>query len=68
MGTYLLGVDIGTSGCKATVIDTNGRFIADGYTEYPSYHPHFGWVEQKSTDCLNAMILSLKRAAEKGKI
>ena len=35
MGTYLLGVDIGTSGCKATVIDTNGRFIADGYTEYP---------------------------------
>lgn len=67
MGTYLLGVDIGTSGCKATVIDTNGRFIADGYTEYPSYHPHFGWVEQKSTDWLNAMILSLKRAAEKGK-
>lgn len=65
MPEYLLGVDIGTGGCKATVIDTNGNFIADGYTEYPSYHPHMGWVEQKAADWIAAMIHSLHTAAEK---
>lgn len=67
MGKYLLGVDIGTGGCKTTVIDTEGNFIAEGYTEYPSYHPHFGWVEQSPEDWFNAMIKSLMIAAESGK-
>ena len=66
MGKYLLGVDIGTGGCKTTVISTDGTFIADGYTEYPSYHPHMGWVEQKPSDWFSAMVSSLHKAAEKG--
>jgi len=65
MPEYLLGVDIGTGGCKATIIDTQGTFIADGYTEYPSYHPHMGWVEQKAADWTAAMVTSLHRASEK---
>ena len=60
MSKYLLGIDIGTGGCKATVLDVEGNFIADGYTEYPSHHPHFGWVEQDPTDWFCAMKNSLK--------
>ena len=67
MPEYLLGVDMGTGGCKTTVINTQGQFIADGYTEYPSYHPSMGWVEQKPADWFAAMTNSLKIAAEKGK-
>lgn len=67
MSKYLLGIDIGTGGCKATVLDVEGNFIADGYTEYPSHHPYFGWVEQDPTDWFRAMTNSLKLASESGK-
>lgn len=66
MPEYLLGVDLGTGGCKTTIIDTKGRFVSDGYTEYPSYHPHIGWVEQNPSDWLPAMVNSLRIASEKG--
>jgi len=66
MRELLLGVDIGTGGCKATLIDTDGVFVGDGYTEYPSHHPHFGWFEQKAKDWFPAMVNSLRIAAEKG--
>ena len=68
MSEYLMGVDLGTGGCKVSIIDTNGGFIADGYTEYPSYHPHMGWVEQKPADWFEAVISSLRKATEKGGI
>lgn len=66
MPEYLLGVDLGTGGCKTTVIDTSGGFVSDGYTEYPSCHPRIGWVEQKPADWFPAMANSLRVAAEKG--
>ena len=28
----LLGIDLGTSGCKVTLIDTDCNFVGDGYT------------------------------------
>lgn len=66
MAEYLLGVDIGTGGCKATVIGLNGVFVAEGYAEYPSLHPHMGWVEQHSEDWIAAMIQAFRQAAERG--
>ena len=66
MNQYLLGVDIGTGGCKATVIRPDGSFVSDGYVEYPSYHPHMGWVEQKPEDWFNAMVSALRIASNKG--
>lgn len=38
----LLGIDLGTSGCKVTLIDTDCNFVGDGYTEYTTYHPNIG--------------------------
>ena len=37
--TYLLGVDIGTSGTKTVLFDTSGAAIADATVEYPLYQP-----------------------------
>mgnify|MGYP000057694497 CR=1 FL=1 len=34
---YLMGVDEGTTGCKAILFDQTGRQIAATGQEYPSY-------------------------------
>jgi xylulokinase len=41
----LLGLDIGTSGCKATVIDYEGRVLGGAYREYSLSAPQAGWQE-----------------------
>ncbi|RLF03180.1 MAG: hypothetical protein DRJ59_01460 [Thermoprotei archaeon] len=35
---FLMGLDIGTTGTKAIVIDEEGRIISRGYREYKLYH------------------------------
>ena len=65
---YLLGIDIGTGGCKTSIIDTNGHFISDGYTEYPSFHSHMGWVEQNPADWFPAVVSALRKTQEKGNV
>jgi len=42
----LLGLDIGTTGCKAHVFDNNLHLIATAKREYPVEIPHPGWAEQ----------------------
>jgi xylulokinase len=43
---YLSGLDIGTTGVKAMIADTDGSVIGVSYREYPCVFPHPGWVEQ----------------------
>jgi xylulokinase len=40
------GLDIGTTGVKALVVDTVGKVLGSGYREYPCLFPHPGWMEQ----------------------
>nr|MDQ3328546.1 xylulokinase [Chloroflexota bacterium] len=42
----LLGLDVGTTGCKAAIFDEVGRAVASHTEEYPLYHPQPGWAEQ----------------------
>lgn len=46
MQEALLGIDIGTSGCKALLIGRSGAVIASGHASYPLSQPHPGWAEQ----------------------
>ena len=41
----LLGLDIGTTGCKATVFSTDGHLLASAYEEYDVQRPQPGWAE-----------------------
>ncbi len=54
-----LGLDIGTSGCKAAVFDTDGRLLALAYREYPLLSPRPGWAELDSAlvcrDCCDVI-------------
>lgn len=46
----LLGIDVGTSGCKALLIDENGKVLAQGAAEYPLSVPQPLWAEQNPED------------------
>jgi sugar (pentulose or hexulose) kinase len=46
----LLGADLGTGGCKLTLIDTQGSVVGSSFTEYRTYYPRQGWSEQHPED------------------
>ncbi len=41
----LLGLDIGTTGCKAIVFSEDMTILGSAYREYPLLHPQPGWAE-----------------------
>lgn len=41
-----LGIDIGTSGCKALVLSNAGKILASHSASYGMNQPHPGWTEQ----------------------
>lgn len=48
----VLGLDIGTGSCKASVVDGEGRLLASASAAQPTYTPHPGWSEQDPRDWL----------------
>ena len=46
MGKYLIGIDVGTTGTKAMILDKKGQIYGKGYGEYPCNYPSPNWVEQ----------------------
>jgi len=46
----LLGIDIGTSGCKVILIDEAGTILRQVSAEYPISVPQAGWTEQNPQD------------------
>lgn len=57
---YLIGVDLGTSGTKTVLFDTEGSVIASKTIEYPMYQPQNGWAEQDPIDWYNAAVETIK--------
>ena len=45
MTSYLIGLDYGTGGAKACIIDDQANILAYAYREYPIYASHSGWSE-----------------------
>jgi xylulokinase len=65
MGTFLLGIDVGTSGSKAILIDEGGTVRADATTEYPLSTPQPLWAEQDPSDWWSATGTSIRAILEK---
>lgn len=66
--TYLIGIDIGTSGTKTVLFDTSGVTIASSTKEYSLYQPQNGWAEQDPADWWEATRLSLKEVLSKSNV
>ncbi len=44
--SFLIGIDLGTSGVKTVLFDEAGKPVASSTVEYPLYQPDLGWAEQ----------------------
>lgn len=62
---YLIGVDIGTSGTKTVLFDTQGHTVASHTIEYPMAQPANGWAEQDPEDWWRASAGSIRAVMEK---
>ena len=49
-----LGLDLGTSGVKALLIDNDQNAIASGHGKLDVSRPHTGWSEQNPADWIKA--------------
>ena len=45
MADYLLGIDYGTGGTKACIINPSGDVLGSAFKEYPFFHEKPGWSE-----------------------
>ncbi|MGL4651500.1 MAG: FGGY family carbohydrate kinase, partial [Caldilineaceae bacterium] len=45
MGVYALGIDFGTGGAKACIVDAEGAVRGFAFEEFPLIHEHPGWSE-----------------------
>lgn len=64
---YLVGVDEGTTGCKAAIFDQEGRLVSISSREYPSYYPHPGWVEQDIDEIKDAVFTCIRESVGSAK-
>lgn len=60
----LLGIDVGTSGCKVLLIDEGGRILKSASAEYPLSTPKPGWSEQNPEDWWNGVVQCLQEIGE----
>jgi len=60
MAHLLLGIDVGTTGSKALLVDENGTVRASATHEYPMSSPKPLWAEQSPDDWWDATVLSIR--------
>ncbi|HEY5586442.1 MAG TPA: FGGY-family carbohydrate kinase [Ruminiclostridium sp.] len=68
MEKLLLGIDIGTSGCKVALFDLQGRVVAQSLKEYKVYYPAPGYVEQNPNEWWESVCAAIKETIASAKI
>ena len=61
-----IGLDVGTSGCKASVVDHTGTVLAFAHEEYAPVSPKPGYIEIDARAVWTAVKVVLKRTARPG--
>ncbi len=62
MRTLLLGLDVGTTGCRAALFDERGRPAGQGNAALSVARPRPGWVEQAVEEVWNAAATAIRSA------
>lgn len=58
--SLLLGIDVGTTNTKATLIDTKCRIMGSASKGYPIHHPRPNWAQQEPSDWWKAVVETVK--------
>ncbi len=65
---YVLGLDQGTTGTTALLVDARGEVRARGYAELPQYFPRPGWVEHDGEDIWRTVLEAVSQALGRARI
>ena len=65
---HFLGIDVGTTGSKAILIDVTGAVVAEANHEYPMSTPRPLWAEQDPADWWTATVASIRQVLRQGGI
>lgn len=68
MNTYLLGIDLGTSACKAALFTPDGKVIQQANAAYPVYYPQPGWAEQDPIEWWQGVCQAVRQVMEQSGI
>ncbi|MDR1508875.1 MAG: hypothetical protein LBS53_04490 [Synergistaceae bacterium] len=68
MGKYVMGIDVGTTGSKAMVIDLGGSIVGKGYREYKLDEPKPNWVEVGAKFLVDITFEAVKEAVADSKV
>jgi xylulokinase len=68
MGKYVMGIDVGTTGSKAMVIDLKGNIVGKGYREYKLNEPKPNWVEVGAKFLVDITFEAVKEAVADSKV
>jgi xylulokinase len=69
MQKYVLGIDVGTGGTRAVIMDEGGRIAASATAEHEAFaSPKIGWAEQRPEDWWRAAKIAIPKALEIGKL
>ena len=61
--SHLLGVDVGTTGARAVVVDAqDGRVVASATSDYPLHTPRPRWAEQDPRDWWRGAAAAIREA------
>ena len=65
MRRFILGIDEGTTGVTAVLVDMEGAVVARTYREFPQYFPQPGWVEQDAEEIWEATTAVVRELRER---
>lgn len=68
MGAVLLGIDVGTSACKAAAFDLDGNVLVQSAASYTVDYPHPGWAQQDPDVWWEAVCAAIRYVLEAGSI
>src|SRR6056297_3590882 len=62
MSKYVSALDVGTTGTRCIIFDLKGNPICRSYTEWDSYYPKPGWVEQDAEEWWDAVRMTIRNS------
>ena len=66
--SYIMALDLGTTGNRAILFDKAGQIVAQAYKELTQYYPQPGWLEHDPREIWEDIRWAAQGALEKGNI
>lgn len=64
----IMGIDIGTTGCRAVIYRQDGTILSNHSVDYPLYTPQATWAEQDVEDIYQAFEQVVRQASNEAKL